>query len=214
MQKQNAKPSLVTEGKRGASPIAHAWIALSAFIAMCILLSAFFEWLAYRYGEIMHFLFFEGVLHAIIFLASLVALIRMAVKRAFKPLLIYAFIVSISVVILTSPFHNRRLPLISMDMKARIFAAYPQLCQTPPSPTQRVSICYRYMVNEIGGEYERIVFNPGNEMSQPPQQWPDDIRLRLSNAPVPDPAEDPGFLCMFRKTKRIADGVYRVSIDC
>ena len=202
-------PPLVTEGKRGVSPIAHAWIAFGAFIAMCIFLSAYFEWLAYRYGEIMHFLFFEGVLHAIVFLASLTALIRMAVKRAFKPMLIYAFIVSITVVILTSSFHNRRLPLISMDTKARIFAAYPQLCQTPPSPTLRVSVCYRYMVNEIGGEYERIVFNPRNEMSLPPQQWPDDIKRSFSVL-VPEEV----FLCGVRKTKRIADGVYRVSDDC
>ncbi len=188
----------------------NAWIALGVFVLACFSLSACFEWLEYRDGYVLHFLFFEGVAYSIIFLASLVAAIRMAIKRAFKPMLVYAVIVGIAFVIMSSPYHNRRLAL-SMEMKARIFAAYPQLCPTPPLPNQRVSVCYILIVAEVGAERAQIIFNPGNEMSLPAKQWPDDIKNMFT--PYWRVQEEI-FQCLTRKTKRIVDDVYVASDDC
>ena len=182
----------------------HAWIVLGAYIFMRIFMAAWFEWAAYKFGVVEDiFLFFEGLLYFSVFITSFVVAVKLAIKRAFAPALIYTFIAFIAPFIQISPSLN-------MEMKARIFAAYPNLCQTPIVPGQRVSICYGYSVPMTGGDNEHIYFNPGDEMSLPPRQWPEDIK-RMFNILVINSEDD---LCGVRKTRHIVDHVYWMSYDC
>lgn len=181
----------------------YAWIALGTYIGIRIFYAAYFEWKTYKYSlinfEILDFFVGGGFVIALI--ASVIASVRSALSRAFAPALIYIFI------IIATFIHPRSL---DMKVKAHIFAAYPSLCQTPIVPGQRVSECYSYNVNDIGGEGESIYFNPGDELSLPPRQWPDDIKryfnIRDVNAEID--------ICRVRKTKHIVDHVYWMSYDC
>jgi hypothetical protein len=139
-------------------------------------------------------------------IASLIVFVKLAIKRAFVPALIYAFIASTVPVGVAT--HSNRLAF-DMQMKARIFAAYPSLCQTPIVQGQRISICYAYSIEDTGGEHEHIYFNPGDEMSLPPMQWPVDLKQMFGIK-----FGDEIYLCGVRKTKHIIDHVYWMSDDC
>jgi hypothetical protein len=196
----------------------NAWIALGVYICIRIFYAAWFEWRAYKYGVINFNIleFLGGFLYLSAIIASFVASVRLAFKRAFIPALMYAFIA-------ITPFVHTGHSFV-MEMKARIFAAYPNLCQTPIVQGQRVSRCYGYNVNDIGGESERIYFNPGDELSLPPKQWPDDIKYEffsvvdgfgVRQVPADFSKDLPEYaLCGVRNTKRIVDHVYWISDDC
>lgn len=168
-----------------------AWIILSAYIFMRIFMTARFEFIAYKYGvvddgnEFMFFLFFSGPVYLSLFIVSLVAFVRLIFKRAFAPAFIYAFILGLYMEsIMIYWVFNMHVP--EMEIKGHIFAAYPNLCQTPIVPGQRISICYHYKLptTTIGDE-ERLVFNPEDELSFPPTRWPDDIKQGLDLPPNP-----------------------------
>lgn len=188
----------------------HAWFALGAYVFIRIFLAVWFEYRAYKDSVIDFGVleFFGGLLLIFVLIASFVAFVRLAFKRAFAPALIYAFIVLWHLMYIFTIPHVHILSFV-METKARIFAAYPNLCQTPIVPGQRVSICYSYNVNDIGGESEQIYFNPGDELSLPPRQWPDDIK-RIFNILVINSEDE---LCALRKTRRIVDHVYWMSGD-
>jgi hypothetical protein len=183
-----------------------AWIVLSVYLFIRIILASRFEWDAYTYGHVEELPFLAtlllGLVIIAIYIVSIIGSIRLALKRAFAPALIYAFISFIA------PFANSH--SLVMETKARIFAAYPNLCQTPIDPVQRLSICYGYYVNDDIGENEHIYFNPGDEMSLPPRQWPDDIK-RIFNIQGLNSEDEP---CSIRKRKRIVDHVYWISNGC
>jgi hypothetical protein len=186
----------------------HAWFALGAYVLISILLGACFEWSAYKSGVVEDVILLPRALfYCSAFIAGLVIFIRLALKRAFAPALIYASIAG-SVIVL-SAFASNKLSF-DMQMKARIFAAYPDLCQTPVGPGQRVSICYAYSIESTGGEGEQVYFNPGDELSLPPNQWPDYIKRFFNIRDINAEYE----LCGVRKTKRIIDHVYWMSYDC
>jgi hypothetical protein len=174
----------------------NAWIALGAYLFMRIISNVLFEWNAYVYGRVDAPLP-AGLLIDSFIIGSFIAFIRMAFKRAFAPALIYAFIVFNGLIFPYAYIHS-----FVMDMKARIFAAYPNLCQTPIDPNKRVSICYRYYVNTELGEDARIYFNPGDELLLPPQRWPEDIKREVSPLYVET--------CM----KHVAGHVYWISGPC
>ncbi|MHB8848805.1 MAG: hypothetical protein ACYC43_10220 [Burkholderiales bacterium] len=162
-----------------------AWVVLSAYIFMRIFMTARFEFIAYKYGvvddgnEFMFFLFFSGPVYLSLFIVSLVAFVRLIFKRAFAPAFIYAFILGLYMEsIMIHWVFNMHVP--EMEIKGHIFAAYPNLCQTPIVPDQRISICYHYKLPTTAiGDEERLVFNPGDEMLLPPMRWPTDIKHNL-----------------------------------
>jgi hypothetical protein len=193
----------------------HAWITLGAYVFIRIFLAAWFEYRAYK-DSVINFgvlEFFGALLLTFVLIASFVTFVRLAFKRAFAPALIYAFIVLWHLMYLFTLPHVHIRSFV-METKAHIFAAYPNLCQTPIVPGKRVSICYKYSVNETGGEYEQIYFNPGDEMSLPPRQWPVDIKREFLGvrATREDLFEEE--LCGLRKTRRIVDHVYWIDYDC
>ncbi len=185
-----------------------AWMALGAYIFMYLFFVACFEWMAYKHGVVESIILLPlSFFYIIAFIASLIVFIKLALKRAFVPALIYAFIATtVPIGVATS---SDRVAFY-MQMKARIFAAYPSLCQTPIVQGQRISICYDYSITDTGGEEEQIYFNPGDELSLPPRQWPEDVK-RMFNILVINSEDD---LCGVRKTKHIIDHVYWMSYDC
>lgn len=183
-----------------------AWIVLTTVVIVRILNIADFEWQAYRFGnvEFTAIDFFFGLFYFIVFMASIAIFIRLVVKRAFAPAFVYAIV--LGVLILPSFFGEETLSF-GMKAKARLFASFPSLCQHPFVPGRRVSICYSYRVD--GGSDETLYFNPGDEMSLPASQWPDDIkRMFVGKRFINSESEDD--LC----ANRIVDHIYWRSGDC
>lgn len=186
----------------------HAWFALRIYVLTYLFFATCFEWSAYHWGRIEDIVLFpQGIFYWVALITGTIACVKSLVKRAFAPALIYALIAS-SVLILGFTYYSRL--AFSMELKARIFAAYPNLCQTPIVPNQSVSLCYAYSIEMVLGESEAIYFNPKDEMSLPPRQWPDDLKREFGIKDI----NSEGYLCSVRKTKRIVDHVYWMSDDC
>lgn len=188
-----------------------AWNALGAYVLTYLFFAACFEWQAYKSGVVGMLLFFQAFFFISASFASFIVFVRLVIKRAFAPALVFAFIAS-TVIVISASASNRL--SFDMQMKARIFAAYPNLCQTPIVSGQRVSICYKYSVNDIGGEFEQIYFNPGDEMSLPPRQWPVDIKREFLGVRATRENLSEDELCGLRKTRRIVNHVYWIHYDC
>ena len=181
---------------------------LGIYLIINIMLSTCFEWIAYKYGVVEdHYVLLCNLFHFIICAACAVASVKACCDRALFPALIYAIVFILSV--LPFAFHDYIVEF-EINVKSRLFYAYPQLCQRIPLSGERASICYGYEVAVAGGDRETLAFNPGGEMSLPAHQWPEEMKSLFTKKLV-TPEDDE---CIFRNTKRIYKNVYWINYDC
>jgi hypothetical protein len=145
-------------------------------------------------------------------LICFIAFVRMAFKRAFKPALVYAIIVFTSFFI---AYVSIKIKPLEMTLKAYLFSSYPQLCpyhHFHPQTGLSSYVCYQYAIDtQACGQFERLIVNPGDELSRPPSQWPKEITmgtLGLNHSNLHDDE------CFYRKTKLITNHIYWISDDC
>jgi len=134
--------------------IRQAWWLLSAYALIRFIYLVGFEWQAYQRGVVeLDFLIPFSLLGFIILVVSGIRFVRLALKRIYKPALIYTLI--LSTFIITS-FFDDKIASLKMEIKAHIFASNPHLCPTPPVLGQRASICYRYQIEQTFGDQEKL----------------------------------------------------------
>lgn len=203
---KTSKPS-VSEGR---SRMKRAWFILGTCLLLDLISYVWIEWEAAHGGvepsknELIMLSIFA------IIIVSLINIIKMLFKRALAAALIYACILIIPIIWARVLLFNAE-----MNIKAHLFSAYPELCPCQPRAGQRTYICYKYSDNDgIAGFYELLIVNPGDEMSLPPSQWPEEVKQAFAldfpfeKQPIPD--DD----CRFRKTKNMGNHIYWVSDDC
>lgn len=167
------------------------------------------EWQAYKNAAIEYdIIIFIAIAGAIfVTIASPFLLLWSAIKRdtVSSGLAVIIMLASTSIYVFSWQIKS-----IEMETKAYLFYLMPQLCQQPQHEVDGVLVCYRY-INQGGIDgAEAIVFDPGHEMSLPPNQWPAHIVNLFFNAAS---AADSKY-CAIRKTRQIVNDVYWVSNDC
>ncbi len=91
--------------------------------------------------------------------------------------------------------------VLEMPIKGHLYAWFPQLCLNPLKPGQSATVCYE---EEIGGGFginpvaeAEIVFNPGDDMSLPYNQWPSDLKKSFYMCPKAKQLAKHVYLCHY-----------------
>ena len=122
------------------------------------------------YNETNVLLIYFAILVAIV-LYGLVCLVRSHAKLSLATAVVYLLVYLFIYVLIGFTAFFTELAL-DADVRGRIYAWHPELCQNPLKPGQRATICYEYEAqNTAGGSLPRIVYNPDDEMSLPESQW-------------------------------------------
>lgn len=90
---------------------------------------------------------------------------------------------------------------LEMPIKGHMYAWFPQLCLNSLKPDQSATVCYE---KEIGGGIgiiavaeAKIVFNPGDDMSLPYNQWPSDLKKSFYMCPKAEQLAKHVCLCQY-----------------
>ena len=193
------------------SRMRYAYFFLGIYLLIQALVYISNEWRA-AHGEWLGPYYSNLLLSPLMILICFIAFVRMVFKRAFKPALVYAVII---LNIFLIPSIIDKITPSKMTVGAYFFSLYPQLCPYHyfrPQKGLSSYVCYQYASDFQGcGSFERLIFNPGDELSHPPSQWPKEITMGTLGLNHSDLHDDD---CFYRKTKLITNHIYWISDDC